>query len=80
MAMPELQRFPWNLKNVEDIVVFMTQKVFISVNFSIISNKQKMPKSFLQKTHKWKKKKNMNIWFNLDQTKGMYKWNSTEKI
>ena len=36
LAMPDLQRYPWNLyliSNVEDIVVFLGLKVFISDNF-----------------------------------------------
>ena len=40
MEIPDLQRYPWNLdliKNVEDNVIFLTRKVFISVNFSIVS-------------------------------------------
>ena len=40
IEIPDLQRYPWNLdliKNVEDNVVFLTRKVFISVNFSIVS-------------------------------------------
>ena len=41
--MPDLQRYPWNhnlIKNVEDNFVLLTQKMFISVNFSIVSYKQ----------------------------------------
>ena len=47
--MSNLQRYHWNLnllKNVEDNAVFLTQKVFISVNFWIVSYQQEMLKSF----------------------------------
>ena len=40
MPMPDLQRYPRNfnlIKNVEETVVFLTQKVFNSDNFSIAS-------------------------------------------
>ena len=43
MAMLDLQRYPWNLnliKNVEDVFVFMTRKMFISVSFCIASDKK----------------------------------------
>ena len=42
MAMPDLQSYPWNLimiKNVEAPIIFPTQKLFYSNNFSIISQK-----------------------------------------
>ncbi len=42
MAMPDLQRYPLNLnmiKNVEAPIIFPTQKLFYSNNFSIISQK-----------------------------------------
>ena len=55
MSMPDLQRFPWNLtqiKNVEDNVVFLTRKVFISSSFSDASYKQGMRKSLSQKNRK----------------------------
>ena len=45
-AMLDLQRYPWTLiwrKNMEEPVVFLTQKVFISVNFSFASYKEKSP-------------------------------------
>ena len=45
MEMPDLQRYPWNLtliKNVEDTIVFLTWKVFISVSFSSAFCKQEM--------------------------------------
>ena len=45
VAMPDLQRYPYHpnlVQNVEDIVVFLTRKVFISVNFSIDFSKQEM--------------------------------------
>ena len=45
VAMPDLQRYPCHpnlVQNVEDIVVFLTRKVFISVNFSIDFSKQEM--------------------------------------
>ena len=45
MAMPDLQRYPWNLnliKYVKDNVVFLTRKVFISTIISIDSYKQGM--------------------------------------
>ena len=48
MAMPDLQRYPWNfirIKNVEDTVIFLTRKVFISVSFSNVSYKQFAEKS-----------------------------------
>ncbi len=41
-------RFPWNLnliKNVEDAVVFLPLKVFISKSFSIVSYQQEMHKA-----------------------------------
>ena len=54
MAMRDLQRYPWNfilIKNVEDIVVFQTQEVFISLSFSITSYKQDMRESLMQRNH-----------------------------
>ena len=53
-------------------VVFLHRKVFISVNFSIVSYKQEMRKSLLMKNQKLKEKvffKNIDILFILDQTK-----------
>ena len=38
-------------KNVGDNLFFLTQKVFISVTFSIVSYKKDMQKSLLQITH-----------------------------
>ena len=41
--MPDLQRYPCNyylIKNVKDIVDFLTEKVFISVSFSIALYKE----------------------------------------
>ena len=55
MAMPDFRRFSWNLiliKNVEDTVVYPTQKVFISGSFFIACYKQKMAKSLSPKTVK----------------------------
>ena len=43
MTMPDLQWYPRTIrliKNVEDTLVFLTRKVFISVSFSIASYKQ----------------------------------------
>ena len=51
----DLLRYPWNLnlfKNMEDAVVFLTPKVFVS--FNIASYKQEMRKSLSQRNHKWK--------------------------
>ena len=62
MAMPDLQRYPD--KNVEDIVVFLSRKVFISASSSIASHKQEMRKSLSHKNRKWrtvKKQKNIDI-------------------
>ena len=45
MTMSDLQQYPWNhnlIKNVEDIVVFLTGKVFISVSFFIASYMQEI--------------------------------------
>ena len=53
MAMPDLQWYPRNhnlIKNVEDIVVFLTRKVFNSDNLAIASCKKEMCKSLSQKT------------------------------
>ena len=39
MAMPDLQRYPLNLnliKNVEETVIFLTRKMFVSVSFSLL--------------------------------------------
>ncbi len=76
MAMSGLQRYPWNLnliKNVEDTVVFLTRKEFISVRmtFSLLFHKQGMRKSLKQRNHKWKlglKKQNTNIHYKFIQT------------
>ena len=57
MTMPDFQWYPWNLnliKNLEDNIVFFTQKVFNSENFSISSYKQEMRKSVLQRNRKTK--------------------------
>ena len=40
VQMQDLQCYPWNfklIKNVKDIIVFLTKKVLISVNFSFLS-------------------------------------------
>ena len=51
MTMSDLQRYPGNLvKNVEDIVVFLIQKVFMSVSFYIASLKQEMRRETPNKT------------------------------
>ena len=45
IAMSDLQRYPRNInliKTVEDIVGFLTRNVFITVNFSIVSYRQKV--------------------------------------
>ena len=50
--MPDLQTYLWNLnpiKNMEDTVVFLTCKKFISVNFSIPSYEQDTQVSFPEK-------------------------------
>ena len=50
--MPDLQHYPWNLnlnKNVEDIVVFLTQQVFISISFFVASHKQEMRLSYFHR-------------------------------
>jgi len=39
-------------KNVEDNVVFLNLKAFISAYFSVVSYKQEMHKSLLQEAHK----------------------------
>ena len=55
MTMHELKMSPKNLyliQNVEDNVVFLKRQVFNSDNVSIVSYKEKMCKSLLQKTHK----------------------------
>ena len=57
IAIPDLHWNPWILnpiKNVEDTIVFLTRKVFLSDNFAIASSKQKMPKLLSQRTRKWK--------------------------
>ena len=44
-AMPDLQRYRLNLiKNVEDVVVFLSRKVFISLSFSVASLSQRTRK------------------------------------
>ena len=46
--MPDLQRYPRNLnriRSVDEIVVFLTRKVFIFVSFSIAYSKHEMRKS-----------------------------------
>ena len=55
MAMPDLQLYHRNLnliKNVEDTVVFLTRKVFISVSFAIALYKQEMRKSLSKRNLK----------------------------
>ena len=55
MAMPDSQRYSLNLnltEDVEDNVVFLIQKVFISASFSIASYKQEMRKSLSQRNKK----------------------------
>jgi len=41
-------------KNVQDIIVFLSQKVFHFDNFSIASYKQDLRKSRLLRNHEWK--------------------------
>ena len=53
MIMPDLQQYPGNLnliKDVEDTVVFLTPKMFISVNFYIACYKQEMRKLLSRKS------------------------------
>ena len=52
IAMPDLRRYLKLIKNVEYIVIFLTQKVFYSGSFSIASFKEEM--SLSQKNLKWK--------------------------
>ena len=65
MAMSDLQLYPWNItliNNGENIVVFLTEKVFISVSFSIASFSQKnaLSQKKLQKKINSMKKKNID--------------------
>ena len=65
MAMSDLQLYPWNItliNNGENIMVFLTEKVFISVSFSIASFSQKnaLSQKKLQKKINSIKKKNID--------------------
>ena len=55
MAMPDSQRYPWNIYE-EDIVVFLIWKVIISVSFSITSYKQEVRKETANENKHLKKK------------------------
>ena len=46
-SIPDLE-----IKNVKDNVVFLTRKVFISMNFSIVYHKQELRGLLLQRNHK----------------------------
>ena len=55
MAMPDSRRYFWDfdlIKNVEDTVIFLRQKVFMSESFYIASYKQEMLESLSQGNRK----------------------------
>ena len=85
---PRFTTVPWNLnliKNVEDIVVFLTLKVFLFLSFSIASYIQGMRRETVNKNRQLK---NQPHWYKIHQPKLSHKhqdginypsWNRAQK-